>query len=54
MIVRSKDFTSDTEKSEAAKKSLEYAKKAVELDLKNSESWCKLFLNYLLKRIFYY
>lgn len=44
MIVRSKDFTSDTEKSEAAKKSLEYAKKAVELDLKDSESWCKYYL----------
>lgn len=45
MIVRSKDFTSDTEKSEAAKKSLEYAKKAVEIDLKDAESWCKNNLN---------
>jgi len=41
MIVRSKEFTTDEEKSEAAKKSLEYAKKAVSLDLKDSESWCK-------------
>jgi hypothetical protein len=40
MIVRSKDFTSDTDKSEAAKKSLEYAKRAVEVDLKDTESWC--------------
>lgn len=41
MIVRTKNFSSDEEKSEAAKKSLEYAKKAVSLDLKDSESWCK-------------
>lgn len=40
MLVRSKEFNSDTEKSEAAKKSLEYAKKAIEIDFKDSESWC--------------
>ena len=44
MIVRSKDFTSDKEKSEAAKKSLEFAKKAVGVDLKDAESWCKLYI----------
>ena len=43
MLVRSKEFTSETEKSEAAKKSLEYAKKAVEVDLKDAESWCIFF-----------
>jgi tetratricopeptide (TPR) repeat protein len=47
MIVRSKEFTSDSEKSEAAKKSLEYAKKAVEVDLKDSESWCNNNFNLL-------
>lgn len=46
MIVRSKEFTSDAEKNEAAKKSLDYAKKAVEIDLKDAESWC---INYLHK-----
>ena len=41
MIVRTKEFTTDEEKSEAAKKSIKYAKKANTLDLKDSESWCK-------------
>lgn len=40
MIVRTKEFSTDEERAEAAKKSLEYAKRAVSLDLKDSESWC--------------
>lgn len=43
MIVRSKEFSTENEKSEAAKKSLDYGKRAVEADLKDSESWCKIF-----------
>jgi hypothetical protein len=46
MIVRSKkDSLGETEKQEASKKSLEFAKKAINLDLKDSESWCILFIN---------
>ena len=47
MIVRTKEFSTEEEKSEAAKKSLEYAKKAVSLDLKDSESWCNKKLIFL-------
>jgi len=47
MIIRSKEFNSDAEKNESAKKSLEYAKKAIEADLKDPESWCNfLILNF--------
>ena len=47
MIVRTKELSTEKEKSEAAKKSLEYAKKAVSLDLKDSESWCNKKLIFL-------
>jgi hypothetical protein len=49
MIVRTKEFSTDEERSEAAKKSLEYAKRAVTLDLKDSESWCKINKKYFNK-----
>lgn len=42
MIVRSKPFTEEEEeKKEAAKLSIDYAKKAVMIDLRDAESWCK-------------
>jgi hypothetical protein len=41
MIIRSKDSTTLEEKKVLALKSLEYSKKALTLDLKDSESWCK-------------
>jgi len=41
MIVRSKEFSTLEEKQSAAKLSLEYGKRAVSVDLKDSESWCK-------------
>jgi hypothetical protein len=46
MIVRSREFSNLEEKQAAAKVSLEYAKKAVTIDLKDSESWCKNNINY--------
>lgn len=41
MIVRSRELSSMEEKLNAAKLSLDYGKKAVSLDLKDAESWCK-------------
>lgn len=41
MIIRSKEFANLEEKKEASKTSLDYAKKAIEADLKDSNSWCK-------------
>lgn len=43
MIVRSKEFSSIEEKQAATKMSLEYGKKAVSIDLKDSDSWCNIF-----------
>ncbi len=40
MIVRSKEFTTMEDKLIVAKLSLDYAKKAVGLDLKDPDSWC--------------
>ncbi len=43
MIIRShKENQSQTERIENCKKSIEFAKKAINLDLKDSESWCSL------------
>ncbi len=42
MIVRSREASSLEEKKEFTKLSLEYGKKAVEIDLKDSDSWCNI------------
>jgi TPR repeat protein len=47
MIVRSKDFTNFEEKKESSKTSLDFGKKAIEADLKDSNSWCKIKINVL-------
>jgi hypothetical protein len=45
MIIRTnKENQNQDESIENCKKSLEYAKKAINLDLKDSESWCRLIL----------
>jgi hypothetical protein len=42
MIVRSNNSSlNETERKEASLKSLDLAKKAINYDLKDSESWCK-------------
>ena len=43
MIVRSREFSTLEDKQAASKLSLEFAKKAVGIDLKDSESWCKFY-----------
>ena len=41
MIVRAhKENQSNADRLENSKKSIEYAKKAINLDIKDSESWC--------------
>ena len=40
MIIRSKKFSSNEERLETSKKSLEFAKSAINADIKDSESWC--------------
>jgi tetratricopeptide (TPR) repeat protein len=45
MIVRAhKENQSTADRLESSKKSIEYAKKAINLDIKDSESWCILIL----------
>lgn len=41
MIVRSKEYSTTEEKLEAFNKSLEYGKNAINLDLRDPDSWCK-------------
>jgi hypothetical protein len=55
MIVRTKkESLNEQEKQEIYKKSLEYAKKAINLDIKDSESWCKgiFYIRFLWKCLF--
>ena len=40
MIIRSKELPTPEDKQKASKDSLDYAKKAVTVDLKDAESWC--------------
>lgn len=40
MITRSKESTNLDEKEVLARMSLDYGKKAIQLDLKDSNSWC--------------
>ncbi len=44
MIVRTqKENQSPTDTLDNCKKSIEYAKKAINLDIKDSESWCNYY-----------
>ena len=51
MIVRSREFSTIEDKQAASKLSLEYAKKAVGIDLKDSESWCKFYNKKIIFRL---
>lgn len=42
MIIRSKDYSTAEEKMEAFSTSLEYGKKAINIDLKDPDSWCNI------------
>jgi hypothetical protein len=45
MIIRiQKENQSAADRLENSKKSIEYAKKAINIDLKDSESWCIMIL----------
>jgi len=45
MIIRSKNFNNLDERLETSKKSLEFGKNAVSIDIKDSDSWCNFNFN---------
>ena len=40
MILRSKEYSDELERKNKAEESLELAKKAISIDIQDSESWC--------------